>query len=180
MGIIKELDVPVNQGLAMFNKAVRKIYMVLHKIVEQSTKEDFLVDRGLMLEEQLRVTKIEDVTNQTLEGDTAEGAKIVSESLKDNKFSLKYTHLPPEIRNDPELMKYVVKGTNKQWEEALKYKKELLQYGTGGFVQISHEIEEKFKEKDEKIQEVYNRNEMVKGEKMHKCKKFVKSKRKHH
>merc|ERR1712150_382917 len=171
MGIIKELDVPVNQGLAMFNKAVRKIYMVLHKIVEQSTKEDFLVDRGLMLEEQLRVTKIEDVTNQTLEGDTAEGAKIVSESLKDNKFSLKYTHLPPEIRNDPELMKYVVKGTNKQWEEALKYREERLQDGALGFVQISHRMEENTKTKDEKNQEIDNKVKTIRRKGNAKCKK---------
>merc|ERR1712032_451890 len=81
--IIKELDVPVNQSLAMFNKAVRKIFMVLHNIVEESAMKKVSIDKKSMLEAQLRETKIIDVTNQTLDEDTSEGVKFVSESLKE-------------------------------------------------------------------------------------------------
>jgi len=177
--IVKELDVSVNQGLAMFNKAVRKIYMILHNVMEESTKEEVSIDKKSMLEAELRVTKIIDVTNQTLEEDTAEGAKVAFESSKNNESSMSCDNLPPEIRNDPELMKYIVKGTNKQWEEALKHRKERLKDETCGFVQISHKMEEILKETDEEIQQADNRIEKVRRKENPKYKRFVKIKRKH-
>lgn len=177
--IIRELDIPVNQGLAMFNKTVRKIYMILHNIMEESAKEEVSIDKKSMSEAQLRVTKIKDVTKQTLEEDSVEGVKVASESSKSNESPLTCDNLPSEIRNDPELMKYIVKGTNKQWEEALKYRKERIQDGAGEFVQISHKMEERLKKTDKEIQEVDNKIKTTRKKVNHKCKRFVKSKRKH-
>jgi N-acetyltransferase 10 len=113
-----ELGLPSNQVLAMFNKAVRKISIALNGIVEAREKKSLLSDDNRKKAE-AAVERMRDVTRQTLDEDARVAAKEAVTLLQPN---LSRT-LPPEVQNDPELMQYVVKGTDEQWEKALDGKK---------------------------------------------------------
>ena len=59
--------------------------------------------------------KIQDVTEKTLEQDTNEAARDAAEELRSSVKGV----LPPEITENPELMEYVVKGSQEEWDSAL-------------------------------------------------------------
>ncbi|KAL3906034.1 MAG: hypothetical protein SGILL_009440, partial [Bacillariaceae sp.] len=112
--LTKELGLPSNQVLAMFNKAVRKMSIALNSIVEDKEKESLLGgDKRLKAEKAMN--KMRDVASKTLEEDAAEAATDAIRQL--NK--LEQNSLPPEITNDASLMQYAVKGSDAQWDDAL-------------------------------------------------------------
>lgn len=114
--LTKELALPGNQVLAMFNKAVRKISLALNGIVEEKEKQAMLggEKRGQV---EAVVNSMRDVAEKTLDEDAEEAAKEAMESLKASEADL-----PPEIAEDEELRRYVVKGSDKQWSKALENK----------------------------------------------------------
>jgi len=115
--IASELGLPANQVLAMFNKAIRKISIALNGIVEQREKKALLAGEKREVAERA-AAKMRDVAFQTLEEDAEEAGIEARNTLKANEAD----SLPPEISKDPELMRYVVKGTDSQWKEALEGK----------------------------------------------------------
>ena len=112
--IVIEIGLPANQVLAMFNKAVRKISIALRNLVEQEEKSK-MMSSSTLLEAERKLETLKQVTHQTLEEDAQEGSKEALEILEKQESSL-----PPEIALDAELSKYVIRGTNAQWEEALQ------------------------------------------------------------
>jgi N-acetyltransferase 10 len=135
-----QLGLPSNQVLAMFNKAVRKISITLNSIMEGREKKALL--EGQKVDEVERSSrKMLDVTEHTLEEDVADAA---DEAMKVLAGHNQQHNLPPEIANDPELMQYVVKGSNEQWKKALKEK----DLSASGTIQIQS-VREKRKAIDE-------------------------------
>jgi N-acetyltransferase 10 len=112
-----ELGLPSNQVLAMFNKAVRKISIALNSVVEAREKKSLLSDDKRKKAE-AAVERMRDVTRQTLDEDARVAAKEAATLLQPNLTNA----LPQEVRDDPELMQYVVKGTAEQWEKVLEGK----------------------------------------------------------
>ena len=137
--LTSELGLPVNQVLAMFNKAVKKMSLAFHQLlVEEESKN--LLGGAAMKKAEKKVQKMRDMVGQTLEEDAAEGASEAMEALKrgndengnigDEVLGEKKTvgnsgvtgtRLTPEI-SDPEIMKYALKGTDEEWADALKDK----------------------------------------------------------
>ena len=115
--LTSELGLPSNQVLAMFNKAVRKISIALNKVAEEREKAS-LLSGDKRKKAELAADKMRDVARQTLEDDVAEAGK---EAMKSIQASTE-TALPEEIRGDNELMQYVVKGSEEQWNKALEGK----------------------------------------------------------
>lgn len=113
--LVKDLDLPSHQVLAMFNKAVRKISLHIDDIIRDREKKALLNGSDLTKAEAL-LEKMQDVTEQTLEADTREAAKDATVTLR----AAVEDALPPEIRKDPELMQYVVKGSKEDWDKALE------------------------------------------------------------
>ena len=80
----KELGLPANQVLAMFNKAVRKMSIALNSIVEEKEKEA-LLGGGKMAKAQKAVDSMRDVAVETLEEDAVAGAKDAMESFNQRR-----------------------------------------------------------------------------------------------
>lgn len=80
--LTKELSLPSNQVLAMFNKAVRKISKGLNAIVEEREKQSMLGGEKRKKAEQT-VESMRDVARQTLEEDVKEAAQEAMNSLGD-------------------------------------------------------------------------------------------------
>jgi N-acetyltransferase 10 len=112
--LTKELGLPSNQVLAMFNKAVRKISIAMYNIVEDKETESLLGGKD-RIKAQKAVERMRDVASKTLEEDAKEAAQDAIRQL--NKYEEKA--LPPEIANDASLMQYAIKGNDDQWNEAL-------------------------------------------------------------
>jgi len=125
-----ELALPINQVLAMFNKAVKKMSLAFHNLLVEEESRG-LLSGDAMKKAEVKVHKIRDVVGQTLEEDAAEGAaeamKVLMNQQKQQETKVEHnsgvtgTRLPPEI-NDPEIMKYALKGTDEEWANALKEK----------------------------------------------------------
>lgn len=109
-----ELGLPSNQVLAMFNKSIRKISIVLNSIVEEKEKQALISGEQRKKAEET-ADKMRDVAADTLEEDVADAAKEAMLSLKASET----VNLPQEIAQDPELMQYIVKGSDEQWQKAL-------------------------------------------------------------
>ena len=113
----KELNLPSNQVLAMFNKAVRKVSIVINAIVEDEEKKSMnagVVQQRKKVDEAMEYMK--DVTPATLADDAQVAA---NEARIDASKATELAMLPPAISDDRELMSHVVKGTQEQWDQAL-------------------------------------------------------------
>lgn len=135
-----ELGLPMNQTLAMFNKAVKKMSMAFYNLlVEEESKG--LLGGDAMKKAEIKVQNIKDVVGQTLEEDADEGAAAAMEVLTGGSATKKQpvksgvtgTRTTPEM-SDPEIMKYALKGTDEEWANALK-DKDGVEDG-GGTVQV--------------------------------------------
>lgn len=128
-----ELGLPINQTLAMFNKAVKKMSVTFHNLlVEEESKG--LLSGEAMKKAEWKVHNIRDVVGQTLEEDVTEAATLAMELLTKQQdvassrqatgminSGLTGTRMTTEI-NDPEIMKYALKGTDEDWANAIKDK----------------------------------------------------------
>lgn len=110
--LTKELVLPSNQVLAMFNKAIRKLSIALNSIMEEKEKAS-LLGGDERLQAQRTVENMQDVAPKTLEEDASENAVFILESLKSDKT------MPSEITNDNSLMQYAIKGSEEQWRDAI-------------------------------------------------------------
>ncbi len=134
--LTSELGLPINQVLAMFNKAVKKMSLAFNQILVDEESKGLLGGDAIKKVES-KMQRIRDVVGQTLEEDAAEGAAEAMEALKKGNETnvdsgVTGTHMTPEI-SDPEIMKYALKGTDEEWADALK-KKDFS--GSGETVQI--------------------------------------------
>ena len=110
--ITKELGLPSNQVLAMFNKAIRKISIALYNIVEDKEKESLL--SGDKRKKALAAADgMKDVAQKTLEEDANDAAKDAIKEYN-NGYSL-----PASVANDKSLMQYTIKGSDKDWDQLL-------------------------------------------------------------
>ena len=127
--LTKELSLPSNQVLAMFNKAVRKISIALYNIVEEEEREGLLGGEKRKKAEQA-ADKMRDVAAKTLEEDAADAARAAIEEYNQHQRMMTTTAstenggdngktLPASIANDKSLMQYTVKGTDEQWNKIL-------------------------------------------------------------
>jgi len=149
-----ELGLPGNQTLAMFNKAIRKLSIALNGVVEEAERSKLLGGKE-RIEAERKAEKMRNVSRQTLEEDEEEGAKVALATLKGEN-----SNLPPEIAGDIELMQYAVKGTEKEWADALKDKKEDGETTTAGNLQIKTTEKKKKREKRKALTEEDMRREM--------------------
>lgn len=83
--LTKELGLPSNQLLAMFNKAIRKISIALNNIVAQQEKEALLSGEKRM-QAQEAVEGMRDVASETLEEDAAAAARDAMENLRNSRY----------------------------------------------------------------------------------------------
>lgn len=113
--LTKELGLPSNQVLAMFNKAIRKISITLYSIVEDKEKESLLNGNERMKAREA-VQGMSDVAPKTLEEDADEAARDAIKQLNSHSNT---NVLPSTITNDRSLMQYTIKGSNEQWEKVL-------------------------------------------------------------
>jgi N-acetyltransferase 10 len=133
--LTRELGLPTNQVLAMFNKAVRKMSIALNSVVEEKEKESLLTgEKRSRIEESAE--QMRHVSRQTLDEDAEQAGQEAIATLRANEMA---NHLP-ELAHDTEMLKYVVKGSDKQWEKVLQEK----DVSGTGTVQIS-EVREKRK-----------------------------------
>ncbi|KAL3793559.1 hypothetical protein ACHAW5_002839 [Stephanodiscus triporus] len=132
-----ELGLPINQTLAMFNKAMKKMSLTFHNLLVEEESRGLLGGDDMRRAE-AKVRAIGNSVSQTLEEDAAEGAAAAMEALtqwqqgddidgdKERKADvvdsgLTGTRMIPEI-NDPEIMRYALKGTDEEWANAIKEK----------------------------------------------------------
>ncbi|KAL3789126.1 hypothetical protein ACHAWO_012659 [Cyclotella atomus] len=135
-----ELNLPTNQVLAMFNKAVKKMSMAFNQILVDEEGEKMLGKDALKKAEK-KVQSMRDVVGQTLDEDAQEAATAAMDALKKSNdenskeksldSGVTGTKLVPEIM-DPDIMKYALKGTDEEWANALKNKSDV----EGSTVQI--------------------------------------------
>jgi N-acetyltransferase 10 len=134
--LTSELGLPINQTLAMFNKAVKKMSLAFHNLLVEEESRGLLGGDDMRRAE-AKVRAIGNAVGQTLEEDAAEGAATAMEALtraqrddvgggggKERKAEvvdsgLTGTRMIPEI-NDPEIMRYALKGTDEEWANAIK------------------------------------------------------------
>jgi N-acetyltransferase 10 len=116
--VTKELGLPANQILAMFNKAIRKLSKAFNEVVEKNESSKLLSGEA-RTEAEKKASKMKDVSRQTLEEDADEGAKDAMVTLQSGSMT---SNLPPQITGDYDIMKYAIKGSNDDWEEALSGK----------------------------------------------------------
>ena len=115
--VSKELGLPSNQVLAMFNKAVRKVSIALNSIVEADEKRAMLNGVGEHRKKaEVAMENMRDVVATTVDEDANDITPQAMDILNANELAT----LPPEIVEDKELMSYVVKGSKKQWQTALE------------------------------------------------------------
>ncbi|EEC47512.1 predicted protein [Phaeodactylum tricornutum CCAP 1055/1] len=115
--LTRELGLPTNQVLAMFNKAVRKMSIALNSVVEEKEKESLLTgEKRSRIEESAE--QMRHVSRQTLDEDAEQAGQEAIATLRANEMA---NHLP-ELAHDTEMLKYVVKGSDKQWEKVLQDK----------------------------------------------------------
>ena len=115
--ISKELSLPSNQVLAMFNKAVRKVSIVLNAIVEAEEKKSMTAGA---VQQRLKVNEAIEHMNDVTPATLADDAQVAANEAKiDAQKASELAMLPPAIADDRELMSYVVKGTQEQWDQAL-------------------------------------------------------------
>ena len=114
--LTKEIGLPSNQVLAMFNKAVRKMSIALNTIVEENESAALLGGDKRAKAEQV-ADQMRDVSRQTLDEDAKDGAKTAMTKLNASNRTL-----PPEIAGDSDIMQYAIKGSEEQWSKALEDK----------------------------------------------------------
>jgi len=157
--LTKELGLPSNQVLAMFNKAIRKISIALYNIVEEKEKEALL--GGEKRKKALEAADgMKDVAQKTLEEDAADAAK---DAIKEYNAA---NSLPASVANDKSLMQYAIKGSDEQWENILDGKK----VGETGMVSV-RSVREKRKAVDSEDMEKEAQHEKTKESKKSKKKK---------
>ena len=149
--LTSELGLPINQTLAMFNKAVKKMSLAFHNLLVEEESRGLLGGDDMRRAE-AKVRAIGNAVGQTLEEDAAEGAATAMEALtrgqrgdddvggggKERKAEvvdsgLTGTRMIPEI-NDPEIMRYALKGTDEEWANAIKEKGGV--DGSGATIQV--------------------------------------------
>eukprot|EP00980_Cylindrotheca_fusiformis_P011822 scaffold2816_cov121-Cylindrotheca_fusiformis.AAC.38 len=156
-----ELGLPSNQLLAMFNKAVRKLSIALNNVVIQKETEALLSGEKRMKAQQA-VESMRDVVEQTLEEDATAAATDAMDGLLRSEVAL-----PEKVANDESLMQYAIKGSDEQWEKALKGK-EISESGT---IQIQSVRAKRKQVDDEEIEKEAERNPSSKKQKANKKKK---------
>lgn len=111
-GLTSELNLPSNQVLAMFNKAIRKISLALNSVLEEEEKAGLLGGKDRLKAEKA-ADRMQNVTEDTLDEDISEAAQVAMSKVK------KDLSLPPEIVRDDDIMQYAVKGSEEQWSKAV-------------------------------------------------------------
>ena len=141
--VTSELGLPPNQILAMFNKAIRKLSIGLNAVVEKNEASKLLSGEA-RLEAEKKVTKMK-VSQQTLDEDANEGAKDAMEALQAGNM---ISNIPPEIAGDGDIMKFAIKGSNADWDDALKGKESTID--EQGIVQVKGKSTKPKRKLDEK------------------------------
>ncbi|GMH82618.1 hypothetical protein TrST_g12516 [Triparma strigata] len=129
----KELGLPDNQVLAMFNKAIRKMGSGIREAVEAEAADEFGHEKKHQGE---ALERMKDVTELTLEEEQEQAAEDLKKKKKKKKKG--------GILDDEEIARYHVKGTEEEWEEALQEK---------GSVENQNNIQVKRKRDKEEIEE---------------------------
>jgi N-acetyltransferase 10 len=101
------LTLPVNQVLALFNKAMRKVAQHLLGVQEED------IAKSLPAAQSAKKVRLE-ATDQTLEEDMTEAAAEVNKELNNERA---------ELLNDPSLARFAITGNDEEWNKALKSKK---------------------------------------------------------
>jgi N-acetyltransferase 10 len=173
-----ELGLPINQVLAMFNKAVKKMSLAFHNLLVEEESRGLLGGDALKNAES-KAQKIRDVVGQTLEEDAAEGAAEVMEALTKGQVlnsGVTGTRMAPEI-SDPEIMKFALKGTDDEWAAALKDKGGHVNEGTIQIKSTQVKTPNKRKANDDMLESVMkNEKALLSGKKDKSSKKKPKRK----
>ncbi|KAL7576417.1 hypothetical protein ACA910_018221 [Epithemia clementina (nom. ined.)] len=136
--LTKELNLPGNQVLAMFNKAMRKVSIAFNAILEE--KEEAAMLGGEKRKKAIETAeRMKDVAETTLEEDVSDAAReamatlqnqnMEEEDQEQEKEPKPIRELKTSVEADGEMMHYAVKGSDEQWSKALDGKD--LEGGTG-------------------------------------------------
>ena len=123
-----ELNLPGNQVLAMFNKAVRKVSITLNAIIEEKEEAAMLGGEDRKKVEDV-AQRMQDVAERTLEEDVSDAGREAMKTLQNQEMDPKESQLESSVAEDDHLTEYAVKGSDKQWSKALNGKD--LEGGTG-------------------------------------------------
>jgi N-acetyltransferase 10 len=166
--LTKELGLPSNQVLAMFNKAIRKISIALYSIIEDKEKENLLNgDKRMKARE--AVEGMRDVAPKTLEEDAAEAATAAIKLLNNSNEN----SLPSTITNDRSLMQYTIKGSDEQWDNILDGK-EVSETGMVSVASVRDKrksVDAEDMEKEDAIDKERKGNKKAKGSKKKKSRR---------
>jgi N-acetyltransferase 10 len=130
--LVSELNLPGNQVLAMFNKGIRKISLALQVVIEEAEKEEMFggdESRKALVKAEAGLKRMEGVSVKTLDEEDEEGVAEAMDILNGKKEANSGANI------DSELMRYSIKGTNEQWDAAMKSKAE-----GGGNIQIKAKV----------------------------------------
>jgi len=147
--VTKEIGLPANQILAMFNKAIRKLSIAFNDVVEKDERSKLLSGEDRSKAEK-KASKLKDVSRQTLDEDAEEGAKDAMEALSTGQMT---SNLPSEVAGDADIMKYAIKGSDTDWNDALKGKEGTID--EQGHVQV--------KSQSKKVKRKLNQEDVDKG-----------------
>ncbi|PVD33452.1 hypothetical protein C0Q70_04708 [Pomacea canaliculata] len=122
--IEKELELPSNQVLALFNRIIRKFAQHLNEIVEEDVESGMVERKEIIMKP----------AKQTLEEDLREGAAAVEAEHKKSSAA--------SVLADSDLSQFTIQGSEQSWKEALS--------GTAktGIISIKGSLERKRKAKE--------------------------------
>lgn len=144
--IQKELGVPSNQLLALFNKAIRKFLTQVEAIMEKQIEEE-QKEQDKKIAKLAGISKDMKPTEQTL-------AEEMRESANETKKKMQ-----KEMLENLNLMKYAVRGEDADWDEALTTST----VTADGVVQVKNKKKTSSKQKRDATEEV-----SASGDKVHK------------
>jgi N-acetyltransferase 10 len=129
-----ELNLPVNQVLALFNKAVRKLNTHLKQLVESDVEKNMLASKD-DARKIARKTEQMTRTSETLDEDMKAGASEVMDIIHNNDENNKSKQKKKGknsssttsalLLEDSELMSYAIKGSDEQWNQITNNKTNL-------------------------------------------------------
>ncbi|OWZ06402.1 N-acetyltransferase 10 [Phytophthora megakarya] len=156
--IQQELNVPSNQLLALFNKAVRKFLNQIEQLMEKQLEEE--TTNSKKLAQVAAQSQAMNPTKTTLDEEMREGAQ--EEKAKQQQ----------QLLDSLNLMKYAVRGDDADWDAALN------QSESGGIVQVKSKKQNKVKKesKDSKKDQKHNKRSADGDSDRKKSKKSKKSK----
>jgi len=108
--LVKELDLPASQLLALFNRALRKIVQHLNGVCEKAVEVEMGEERRVIMQP----------VSRTLQDDLDESAREVERDWRKRSKLVAQAEQATSLLSNAELQRYSIRGTETDWGEALQ------------------------------------------------------------